>query len=81
MGVRTKLAALLQVDSRERPYRCLGCGLELDLVYHICPRCRSFRVDRRPECFDEEGRFRSSVPAMAANHSPDRVRRGPTSSD
>jgi predicted RNA-binding Zn-ribbon protein involved in translation (DUF1610 family) len=73
MGVRTKLAGLLRTDNRERPYECLSCGLELDLVYHTCPRCGSFRVDRRPECFDEQGRFLSSVPARAANPSPDQA--------
>jgi predicted RNA-binding Zn-ribbon protein involved in translation (DUF1610 family) len=81
MGVRTRLATLLQADSRERPYECRMCGLELDLVYHTCPGCGSFRVDRRSECFDEEGCFRSSVPAGAANRSPDRARHGPTSPD
>lgn len=34
-------------DDYERPYECLGCGTRLDLVYHSCPKCGSFSIDRR----------------------------------
>jgi predicted RNA-binding Zn-ribbon protein involved in translation (DUF1610 family) len=31
----------------ERPFECLRCGAYLDLVYHTCPNCGSFSIDRR----------------------------------
>ena len=47
MGVRTRLLDTLAWNDYEREYECLGCGARLDVVYHTCPACGSFAVDRR----------------------------------
>lgn len=29
----------------EHPYVCLGCGVEYDVEYHVCPNCGGFSVE------------------------------------
>lgn len=46
MGLRSRLYDCLTWDDYERPFGCLECGARLDVVYHTCPKCGSFAIDR-----------------------------------
>jgi predicted RNA-binding Zn-ribbon protein involved in translation (DUF1610 family) len=47
MGVLESVVRWGRTDDYERPFECLRCGTYLEVVYHTCPQCGSFSIDRR----------------------------------